>query len=202
MHPALVTQIVTFWLAWISVLLIKGLNQHGALNPASTFRDHALEDGGKNRYRSAAAQHESPAMSEIVQRKPREARAANRSSDRQFGLVMAGFFAILAALAGWRGGWSWLGSWLALAAIFFTTALTMPAILMPLNYLWFRLGLLLHRLMTPVIMALIFFALITPIAIVMRIFGKRPIPLRFDRQAKSYWVTRDPGGPGPMSKQY
>lgn len=115
---------------------------------------------------------------------------------------MAGFFAILAALAWWRGGWSWLGGWLALAAIFLTTALTMPAILMPLNHVWFRLGLLLHKLMTPVIMALIFFCLVTPIAIVMRMFGKQPIPLRFDRHAKSYWVARDPSGPGPMSKQY
>jgi flagellar biosynthesis protein FlhB len=138
-------------------------------------------------------------MPEPVQRHDQP---VNRSSNRQFGLVMAGFFAILAAIAAWRGSGSWIVLWLVIAAAFAASALTMPSILAPLNRLWFRFGLLLHKVMTPLIMALMFFVVITPIALVMRLFGKRPIPLRFDKAADSYWIARDPAGPGPMSKQY
>ena len=63
-------------------------------------------------------------------------------------------------------------------------------------------GLLLHKIMTPLIMGAMFFLVFTPIALIMRLFGKRPIPPGFDRGAQSYWIARDPAGPGPMTKQY
>lgn len=122
-------------------------------------------------------------------------------SPRQFGVVMAVFFAILASIALWRGAFGWLALWSALMAGFGIAALAAPAMLAPLNRLWFRFGLLLHRVINPLIMGLMFFMVITPIGLLMRALGKRPIPVAPDRAAGSYWVARQVP-PGPMSKQY
>lgn len=139
-------------------------------------------------------------MSDFQRRGPEE--TVNKSSERQFGLVMAGFFAILALLALWRGHGGFALGWSGAAAVFAGAALLVPALLKPLNALWFRFGLLLHKIMTPLIMGAMFFLVFTPIALIMRLFGKRPIPPGFDRGAQSYWIARDPAGPGPMTKQY
>lgn len=122
-------------------------------------------------------------------------------SPRQFGVVMAVFFAVLASIALWRGALGWLGIWTALTAGFGIAALAAPRALEPLNRLWFRFGLLLHRIVNPLVMGLMFFAVITPIGLLMRALGKRPIPVAPDRTATSYWIARQTP-PGPMSKQY
>lgn len=124
-------------------------------------------------------------------------------SPRNFGLVMAAFFLILAALSGWAGSANWWRIWLPLSAAFAVLAWLRPALLGPLNYLWFRLGLLLHKVVSPVIMALIFFGAVLPVGALMRIFGRRPLTPGFDPDASTYWVKR-PGSaqPGPMTKQY
>jgi hypothetical protein len=73
-----------------------------------------------------------------------------------------------------------------------------PAVLGPLNRWWLQLGLLLQqRLVTPVIMALLFFGTVTPIALVLRLLGKDLLRLRLDREADSYWIERRPPGPAP-----
>jgi len=79
-----------------------------------------------------------------------------------------------------------------------------PAILVPLNRLWFRLGRLLHRVVNPLVMGLLFFVVITPYGLLMRLFGKRPLALEFDRGAASYWLARNTNElqPGPMTRQY
>jgi hypothetical protein len=141
-------------------------------------------------------------MSDAQREKSIQSEPVNRSSDRQFGLVMAGFFAVLSALAAWRGGWSWTVGWLAVAAVFLLVALLRPTLLGVLNRLWFRFGLLLHKVMTPLIMALMFFVVLTPTALLMRLFGQRPIARGFDRSAASYWIDRGEARPGAMSKQY
>lgn len=122
-------------------------------------------------------------------------------SPRQFGLVMAVFFAILAAIALWRGAWVWAAFWAGFVALFGLAALVAPRVLDPLNRFWFRFGLLLHAIVNPLVMALMFFVIITPIGLLMRTLGKRPIPLRPDRATASYWLSRETA-PGPMKKQY
>ncbi|WP_336810290.1 SxtJ family membrane protein [Bosea sp. MMO-172] len=139
-------------------------------------------------------------MSDFQRRGTEE--TVNKSSERQFGLVMAGFFAILALLALWRGHSGFVLGWGSASAVFAGAALLVPAVLKPLNALWFRFGLLLHKIMTPLIMGAMFFLVFTPIGLIMRLLGKRPIPTNFDHGAKSYWIARDPAGPGPMTKQY
>ena len=81
--------------------------------------------------------------------------------------------------------------------MFLVPALVRPQVLGPLNRLWLRLGLLLQRLVTPVVMALLFYGTVTPIALVLRLLGKDLLRLRIDRGADSYWLERRPPGPAP-----
>jgi hypothetical protein len=119
-------------------------------------------------------------------------------SDRGFGIVFAGFFALVSALSWWRGhnAWHWT---LPLAALFLVIAYTYPKVLAPLNILWMKFGLLLHKIVTPVVLGLLFFVTITPIGLLARACGKDFLRLRLDRGAKSYWIERTPPGPPPQS---
>ena len=119
-------------------------------------------------------------------------------TDRGFGLVFAGFFAIVGALSWWNDhtGWRWM---LPLAAAFLAVALIYPRLLGPLNRLWLKFGLLLYKVMNPLILGLLFFVTIMPIGLLMRLFGKDFLRLKLDRGARSYWIERKPPGPPPQS---
>ena len=119
-------------------------------------------------------------------------------TDRGFGLVFAGFFAILSAISWWRDGTSW-HFLLPIAAAFLVVAYTFPALLGPLNRLWLKFGLLLYKVMNPLILGLLFFITIMPIGLVMRLFGKDFLRLKLDREASTYWIERKPPGPPPQS---
>jgi len=117
-------------------------------------------------------------------------------SDRSFGIVFAVFFAIMAL-------WPLLGEgavrlWaLLLAAAFLAVALVRPALLAPLNRLWTRFGLLLHKLVNPLVLGLMFLLAVTPVALVMRALGKDVLRRRFEPEAPSYWIEREEAGPAP-----
>jgi hypothetical protein len=66
------------------------------------------------------------------------------------------------------------------------------------------LALLLAKITNPVIMGILFFLIVAPIGLLMRMAGKRPLPLGFDPAAPSYWIKRDPPGPlpGSMKNQF
>jgi hypothetical protein len=116
------------------------------------------------------------------------------SSNRNFGLVFAVVFAIIGLLPLVHGGA--LHLWALIVAVpFLVVALVAPALLAPLNKLWTRFGMLLHRIVSPVILGLLFFVIITPMGAVMRLLGKDPLRLRRDPQSPSYWITRSPPGP-------
>lgn len=119
-------------------------------------------------------------------------------SDRGFGLVFAGFFTLMSGLSWWRGHWSWHWA-LPLAAVFLVVALVYPRILNPLNKLWLKFGLLLYKVMNPLVLGLLFFATIAPIGFIMRALGKDFLREKIDREAKSYWIERTPPGPPPQS---
>lgn len=119
-------------------------------------------------------------------------------SDRSFGFVMAGAFAVVTALNGWHAGriWPWTAG---IAAAFLVVALLKPAVLNPLNRLWLKFGLLLHRIVNPVIMALLFYGTVLPTGLVMRALGKDLLRLKREPEASSYWIVRAPPGPSPES---
>jgi hypothetical protein len=124
-------------------------------------------------------------------------------SDRSFGIVMAVAFALIGGYKLWHQGWSWW-LWLAVGAGFAALALVRPSVLRPLNVLWMRFGLLLHRVVSPVVMAAIFFGAVLPTGLLMRLFGKRPLMSHFEPGASSYWIPRQDGTPpaGSMKNQF
>lgn len=119
-------------------------------------------------------------------------------SDRAFGLVFAAFFLIVAVYPWIFGGgvrvWS-----LAVAALFLALGLVLPRALSPLNRLWTRFGALLHRVVSPLVLGIMFFGVVTPMGFVRRLLVKDPLHLRFEQEAASYWVPREPPGPPPQS---
>ena len=117
-------------------------------------------------------------------------------SDRSVGLVMAGAFAVVSALNGWHAGriWPWTT---ALAAIYMIAALLRPAVLNPLNRIWLKFGLLLHMIVNPVIMALLFYGTVLPTGLVLRAMGKDLLRPKREPDAASYWIVRSPAGPAP-----
>jgi len=110
-------------------------------------------------------------------------------SERSFGLVFAIVFTIIGIIPLLKGGEMRLWS-LLLAAVFLGLVLIAPGILRPLNILWFKFGLLLGRIIAPIVISLLFFIAVTPTALVMRLMRKDLLSLKFDRQAKSYWINR------------
>jgi hypothetical protein len=129
--------------------------------------------------------------------------AVRGSSDRAFGLVFAVFFALV-ALAPLRKQHP-LRPWaLALSVLFLVVAILRPAWLHPLNQAWIKLGLLLGRIVNPIVMGLLFFIVVAPTALIFRLFGKDPLRLSLDARVASYWIDRRPPGPSPatMSNQF
>lgn len=123
---------------------------------------------------------------------------ANGASDRSFGFVMAGAFALIAIVNAWHSGRAW--PWLAgLAAAFLLLALVRPDALTLLNKYWIRLGIILASVVSPVVLGLLFLIGFTPIAIVARLVGKDFLRLRSQPEATSYWIIREPPGPEPGS---
>ena len=122
-----------------------------------------------------------------------------RGTDRGFGLVMATVFAIVGLWPlvfgeGYARVWA-----LIVAALLLIAAVAIPRILKPLNTIWLKFGLLLSRVVNPIVLGLMFYLLITPFALALRLLGKDLLRLRRDPQATSYWINRDPPGPSPES---
>lgn len=121
-----------------------------------------------------------------------------RSSDRSFGLVMAAFFAILwmaPLLRRDQPRWWSFG----IAAMFVAVSIAIPRILGPLNRVWTTLGSLMHRVVNPIVMGVLFFVTVTPMGLLMRAFGRDPLRLKIERESLSYWIPRNPAGPSPES---
>ena len=120
--------------------------------------------------------------------------AVPRSSDRASGIVIAALFALVGLhplLAG-EGPRSWA---LVAATVLLLAALLRPVLLAPLNRVWLGIGALLHRVVSPLVLAILFFGVVWPTGLALRLLGKRTVPTSFDRRRDSYWIPRDPPGP-------
>ncbi len=119
-------------------------------------------------------------------------------SNKKFGLTFAIIFFVIGLFL-WHKKAAVVFWPLALSATFLCSGLFMPKSLNALNLLWLKFGLLLHRLTSPIILAVMFYLLITPMGILMRVFGRCPIDKNFNVQLNSYWIVRNPPGPDPES---
>lgn len=120
------------------------------------------------------------------------------SSDRSFGIVMATVFAVVAVWPLLRGAephWWAVGMGVVLALI----ALLRPELLAAPNRLWIKLGLVLGRVVSPIALGVVFYCVLTPIGLAMRLAGKDPLRLKRDLGVDSYWIPREPPGPPPDS---
>ena len=115
-------------------------------------------------------------------------------SNKSFGIVFFIVFLLVALYPLINNGdlriWS-----LIIAIIFLILGMINSKVLTPLNKLWFKFGLLLGKVISPLIMGIIFFFVVTPIAFIMRIIGKDLLNLKFNNK-KSYWIEKT----GPKSK--
>jgi hypothetical protein len=82
---------------------------------------------------------------------------------------------------------------------FAVIALLKPALLAGLNRLWTKFGHLLGKVVSPIALGVLFYGVLTPIGVVMRLTGKDPLRLKLDSSARSYWIPRKPPGPPPDS---
>lgn len=116
------------------------------------------------------------------------------STDRAFGLVFSTVFAIISFYPLLSGDSIHVWSLIA-ALVFLLLALVIPGLLAPANRLWMRFGELLHRIVSPVSLGIVFYLTVMPTGMIMRLLGKDLLRLRFDPAADSYWIKRDPPGP-------
>jgi hypothetical protein len=116
------------------------------------------------------------------------------SSNRSFGIVFFIFFIIISLFPLLEGNeiriWSVITGF-----IFLILGLINSNILTPLNKAWFKLGILLGNFISPIVMGLVFFLVVTPTSIIMKIIGKDILNLKRNN-LKSYWVEKS----GPKSK--
>ena len=115
-------------------------------------------------------------------------------TNRNFGIV---FFVVFLIIAIWPilnendiRLWS-----LIISLIFLILGIANSKLLTPLNKIWFKFGILLGKIVSPLVMGIIFFFVVTPIGVLMRIFGKDILNLKYNNN-KSYWIEKT----GPKSK--
>ena len=120
-------------------------------------------------------------------------------SNRSFGIV---FFVVFLIISIWPlldekelRYWSLIVSF-----IFLILGILKSNILTPLNKVWFKFGILLGNIISPIIMAFVFFLVVTPISLIMKIFGKDILNLKKNKNS-SYWIKKDKQS-GSMKKQF
>ena len=122
------------------------------------------------------------------------------SSNRSFGLVFFGFFLIVSF-------WPLLHEneiriWsLIISLIFLILGILNSSLLTPFNLLWFKFGILLGSIVAPIVMLIVFFLVVTPTGICLKIFKKDLLNLKYDKKKETYWLNRDKPI-GTMKRQF
>ncbi|WP_342734255.1 SxtJ family membrane protein [Bradyrhizobium sp. B117] len=120
-------------------------------------------------------------------------------TDRRFGFTFCVVFLASGAYAAFKGhGAAAYALLFSISVAFGGVALTVPRILAPLNLLWFFFGELLGRIVSPLILGIIYFWLLVPIALVARLLGRDELHLK-RRPVASYWISRNLPGPTGQS---
>jgi len=120
---------------------------------------------------------------------------SNLPSNRNFGFLFAGLFALLSAYAAYQGAESFrVYGWLTAGVVIGLIAVVAPNSLTPFNKAWMKLGDFMGKVVSPLVLGVIFFVLITPIALLTRLFGRDELRLK-KADVSSYWIDRAPPGP-------
>ena len=123
-------------------------------------------------------------------------------SNRSFGLVFFIFFLLISV-------WPLINNNslneirvipLGISIVFLVLGLLNSKILTPLNKLWFKFGMLLGSIIAPIVMGIVFFLVVTPTGLLMRLFGKDLLNQKYNKNKKSYWISR--AGINSMKKQF
>jgi len=129
-----------------------------------------------------------------------------KGSERSFGIVFAVVFVVI-------GLFPLIGNWtsfqevriwsLACAAVLLLVLLVAPRLLGPANNAWLAFGLLLNRIISPIVLGLMFFLVLTPIALLRRATSRNSIPMKPDPAVDSYWSLRSESDiPSSMKNQF
>ncbi len=121
-------------------------------------------------------------------------------SPKSFGFVFSAAFAVwgLYPLIGGAGPRLWS---LGICIGFLVVALARPSLLKWPNYWWFRFGMLLGRVVAPIVMGAVYILTILPLGLVMRVIGRDALHRKYDENASTYWIERT-DAPQPMKLQF
>ena len=123
----------------------------------------------------------------------------NTNQEKKFGILFFFVFTIIAFYPFLTDGKIRLFFFIP-ALIFLTLAFLKPSLLKPLNSAWIKLGEILGRVIAPIVMFLLFFIIVTPIGLLVRMFGKDLLKIKFTKDS-SYWIKREKNI-GTMKKQF
>lgn len=111
-------------------------------------------------------------------------------SNKKFGYFFTFLFALVATYFFVKGIEAWAYFFLIIVVIFFIITITKAEILLPLNKIWMRFGLMLGLIVSPLVLGLIFFCIFTPLAFFMRLSGRDELRLKIKNKT-SHWIPRD-----------
>lgn len=114
----------------------------------------------------------------------------SKKSLRRFGITMAIVFSIIALiiLARHKQG---VGPVFSIAAVFFALALLIPQALKPVYIIWMKLAFILGRVNTRLILLVMFYLVLTPVAVIMKLFNKDPLERKIEKGSDSYWIKKE-----------
>ena len=124
----------------------------------------------------------------------------SQSSNKSFGLL---FFVVFLIIGLWplKNGENLNIYFITASVVFLILGLLNSKLLTPLNKSWIKLGEILGIIIAPIVMALVYFVILTPVSLIVRIFGKDLLGLRFLKEKETYWIKRKKNL-GSMKKQF
>jgi hypothetical protein len=125
--------------------------------------------------------------------------AQSLPSNRSFGVLFTIVFAACAGLAWWHGNDRAAYAFVGMAVLVGLVTLVHADWLEPFNRAWMWLAYALNKVVSPVVLGVMYFGVITPFALLMRLAGRDPMRRHFERATSSYWIKREPPGPPPDS---
>ena len=123
-----------------------------------------------------------------------------KSTNKSFGLL---FFVVFLILGLWplKNGENLNYFFILISLIFFILGIINSSLLTPLNRLWVKFGEILGLIIAPIVMAIVYFIILTPVSLIVRLFGKDLLGINFKKNLNSYWIERKKKL-GSMDKQF